>query len=151
MDENIDNNKTYTDASKIEFNGIQFRDINEFVVDLQNIFVQLTDIYNNFEKKKIRLYDPDEILNLKNEMEKKLAELYEELKQKLEYITDPNQVDASLVGDIKHTLVQFKNFIQNKDIINEPEIYIKEFKDFYYNRILDQEIASIKNFHSYKK
>ena len=40
--------KTDFDKFKIEYNGTQFKDINEYVMDLKNIFTQMLETYKKF-------------------------------------------------------------------------------------------------------
>jgi len=113
---------------RIKFNGITFKDIDEFILDLRNILNQMKEEYK--------------ILN-KNQLEKQkllfnsnLKKLFNELQKRLNYITNSNKIAEYMVGKARPKLIQFKSLVDSMDITRDIEDNINKLNEFYDKRIL---------------
>ena len=135
---------------KIEYNGTHFEDINEFVIDLRNIFIQITEIYKIFKKKENDTNEKTELKNQESIANEKLKSLQNELQKKLDYITDSNRISETLLGKVRSKLIQLKSLNKTTDITKDSEYNIGRLVDFYYKRILEEKSAVIRKKHFYK-
>lgn len=142
--------KINKDRFIIKFNSVVFRDISEFVVDMRNIFAQFLQVYGKIAK----LY---EIIPNKEEAREKssvlfiqLKELQNQLIERLNYITDSNQIDESMVGPQRPKLMQLKRLAEVNLDTNLKE-NMENLIDYYFNRVLEQKIAVTKIFSNKKE
>jgi len=133
--------KLNPDWSKIKFNGTVFRDINEFIIDLQNIFTQMNQIYQKFKLESKNIKDKKQIKELEKQIIPKITELQDELQQKLQYITDEKKVNPDLVGENRGKLVQLKSLVFHTDLSNNTEENLNKLTDFFKTRVLSSNIA----------
>lgn len=131
---------------KIEYNGTQFKDINEYVIDLRNIFTQMFEIYNQFRKNTIT--DKTKLEELKLSINKQLGSLQEELQKRLNYITNSNNVSKTLVGKVRGKLMQLKSLNATMDIVKNPEHYISRLSNFYNKRVLEENLIVTQKIYS---
>ncbi len=148
MDKNEKNN---TDKTILKFNNTVFRDINEFIMDMKNIFVQMINTYQEFVDIIKTYTDKKKLEELKISLNDKLSQFQEELKKRLDYVTDTNQVDLFIVGDKRPKLMQLKALNNSLDITKNTLENLDSLTDFYNNRVLDQKIAARKGIISRKK
>ncbi|MBU1075954.1 MAG: hypothetical protein KKH98_01590 [Spirochaetes bacterium] len=83
-----------------------------------------------------------------NEQLKKIQNI---LTKKLSYITNEEQVDQSMIGDIRPKLIQLKNLNQSSDITVNPEESVNKLVDFFSNRILISKVAITGKIFPHKK
>ena len=121
---------------KIKYKGVEFRDINEYITDLKNIFIQMVNIYEEFKQKRHPIKDKTELNTLNILMNEQLKNLQEKLHDKLDYITDSNKVSETLINKARSKLIQLKSLNESIDIIKNPEQNINRLTDFYYKRVL---------------
>lgn len=135
---------------KIEYNGTQFRDIDEFVSDLRNIFSQMHDIYKVFSKKADSIMDEKELQKLSESICMKLKHLQDELQGKLNYITDSNKVSQDLVNKARPKLMQLKSLNESIDIFKDTRSNLNRLVNFYFNRVLEQNLINTHKVYSHK-
>ncbi len=135
---------------KIEYNGTQFRDIDEFVSDLRNIFSQMQGIYKVFSKKADSITDENELHKLSELICAKLKYLQDELHGKLNYITDPDKVSQDLVDKARPKLMQLKSLNKSIDIFKDTGRNLYRLVNFYFNRVLEQNLINAQKVHSHK-
>lgn len=123
---------------KIEFNGTIFRDINEFVIDLNNIVSKLKNIYDRYSDKKSK--------DNKDDQYKQLLKIKDIIMARLDYITNTDKVDITITGVIRSKLIQFKTLLDSQNS-NDLVINIKNALYYYYNRILNKNIIIAGDIH----
>ncbi len=148
--ENI-NNQNNTDKTILKFNNTVFRDIDEFIMDMKNIFTQMIKTYQGFIEATKTYTDKKDLEELKISLNNKLSQFQEELKKRLDYITDTNQVDLFVVDDKRPKLMQLKALNNSLDITKNTLETMGSLADFYNNRILANNIVTRKGIISQKK
>lgn len=139
--------KTDFDKFKIEYKGTRFKDINEYVMDLKNIFTQIAETYKKFKTDKKSIYDKKKAEKLRSLKTEHLVNMREELQNKLNYITDGNKVSEIVVGKIRGKLLQLKSLNTAFDITKNPEKNITMLWDFFNKRILEQNLTVTQKIH----
>lgn len=147
----IDKSKSNPSRFIIKFNNIIYRDIDEFIMDMKNIFTQIIQIYNTFKNESKNIIKKEDLSNLFESMIKKIHPLLRDLEEKLSYITDPMLIDESLIGTKRSKLVQLKSLISYTDLSKNIGENINKFTDFFYNRILEEKVALTKKIISHNK
>lgn len=136
MDKNKDSQE-HIDRSKIQFNNVIFRDINEFVIDLKNIFNQMVSIKNIL----VTEYIINTFQEMSHPLTQKLKDLEKELKEKINYITDSKKVDPAVVGDIRVKLIQFRALLQSTNITDDIKKNVDKIVEHFSTRVLENKIA----------
>ena len=135
--------KVNPDKFKIEFNGVLFRNIHEFIIDFKNIFTQMDETYKKFKihEEYFTEQERKEQIEL---MKNKLKKLKVELEKKLDYITDSNKVSNTLIGKERHKLLQLKSLSQSIDTTKDFESGLNSLINFYNNRVVEKRVAVTK-------
>ncbi|MBN1897862.1 MAG: hypothetical protein JW827_03710 [Spirochaetes bacterium] len=124
---------------KLEFDGIVFRDIHEFVADLSNILTQMIQIFKDYLGQAERLAEGEKRNQLKALTYEKILQLQDQLIKKLEYVTD--RTKDHITKDLRPKLMQFKILCQHSDLTKNTEETIEQLVDSYQNRVLEKKIA----------
>ena len=135
--------KVNTDKFKIEFNGVLFRDIHEFIIDFKNIFTQMDETYKKFKIHEEYFTEQERKEQIKL-MKNKLKKLKVELEKKLDYITDSNRVSNTLIGKERHKLLQLKSLSHSVDTAKDFESSLNSLINFYNNRGVEKRVAVTK-------
>ncbi len=136
------------DKFKIKYNGTRFKDINEFVMDLKNIFSQFNDIYEKLKKNILNTDGPEVLHPL---IVERLEGLQKDLQKKLSYITDPDKVSKTLIGKTRSKLIQLKSLNRTTDLTKDTENNITRICDYYNKRVLEKNLIITKKIYSYNK
>ena len=142
------NSKANPERFKLQFQGTAYRDIDEFIIDLRNIFTQMFEAYSRYREDTKNILDKRPRLKI---MQEHLKPLQEELQNKLLYITDTSKIDESIIGEKRSKLIQLKNLNTYTDLTVNTEEQINKLFDFFYNRILEEKIAITGKFIPRKK
>ena len=70
-----------------------------------------------------------------------LKQMQEELGKRLDYITDNNKVDESVIGENKSRLIQLKALNSSLSLNTNIQENLSQLVEFYNNRILDKKLA----------
>jgi len=135
----------------ITFNDITFRDVDEYIMDMKNIFAQMIKTYQNFVENTKTYVSKTDLDKMKEKLKTTLSGLQQELKERLDYITDSNKVDPEVVGDKKTRLIQLKSLNESIDISKNTLDNLQNLLDFYNKRVLDKTISTQKGIISRKK
>ena len=125
----------------IKFKDITFRNVDEFIIDLKNIFSQITNCYHNFITNKALYTDRAKLQQENKPLIEKVHQLQKDLKERLDFITDPNQVSESTVGDKRSKLIQLKTLNNSLDLTKDLERNMKTLLGFFNARILDSSLS----------
>ncbi len=126
---------------KIQFKNIVFRDINEFVIDLKNIFAHINQLYQTYIVDVSIEKNKETLDKLTKELNSNLKTLQKELQDKLLYITNTDLIDSSMIGKVRPKLIQLKSLTSSIDITSNYEDNIKQLTEFFTNRVLESKIA----------
>ncbi len=139
--------KTDFDKFKIEYKGTRFKDINEYVIDLKNIFTQIVETYKKFTTDEKSIFNKEKKETLGSLKTEQLREMQEKLQNKLNYITDANKVSEIVVGKIRGKLLQLKSLNTSFDITKDPGKNITMLWNFFNKRILEQNLTVTEKIH----
>ena len=125
----------------INFKDIAFRNVDEFIIDLKNIFSQIKNCYHNFITNKALYADRAKLQQENKPLIEKVHQLQKDLQERLDFITDPSQVGESTVGNKRSKLIQLKTLNSYLDLTKDLEKNMKILLDFFNTRILDSGIS----------
>ncbi len=139
--------KTDFNKFKIEYKGTQFKDINEYVIDLKNIFTQMLETYKKFTTDEKSIFDKKKVEEFRALKIEQLREMQEELQNKLNYITDSNKISETVVGKMRGKLMQLKSLNITIDITRDTGKNITMLWNFFNKRILEQNLTVTQKIH----
>ncbi|MBN1897861.1 MAG: hypothetical protein JW827_03705 [Spirochaetes bacterium] len=126
---------------EFHYEGIDYRDINHFITDLQNHLLTMVEIYNEFVQTADIVTDEKEVERVRLETAAKLQKELQKLKDRLDFVTDRDRVPEAALEDAKVKLNQFKNLCSSLNFIKDTEGDLMHLVDYYQNRILEKNIA----------
>ncbi|MDD5067215.1 MAG: hypothetical protein PHF84_09230 [bacterium] len=138
------------DKFKIKYNDIVFKDINEFVVDLGNIFTLMSKAFQDF-KADSSLMTGEEMKQQLEVIASTLKCMKDDLEKRLDYITDTNQVSETVTGKVRSKLLQLNALSRSIDFSKDTANNLDILTEFYYKRVLEEKVAVTGKFFSKKK
>ena len=142
--------KVNLDKFEIKYDGTQFSDIHEFIIDLRNIFSHMQGIYKKFKKIENTVADETKAEKLTSLMNEELKNLQNELQNRLDYITDSDMVSETLVQEARGKLMQLKSLNRSIDTTKDPGHNIARLVNFYNTRVLEKELAITREVYSHR-
>lgn len=125
---------------KIVYNDTVFKDVNEFVRDMGNVFAQMFQVIKD-NKRDLDLADEEKRKETAARMAGLLEPLKQELLKRLAYITDTERVSENLTAALRPKLLQFKALADSMDFARDQEEKTDSLADFYYKRILEEKVV----------